>query len=562
MNRACRRHRWLCDLTGALMLAAPFANAANFTVTSLADSGSGSLRDVVAAAASGDSITISATGTLTLTSGEIPVTKALTITGPGSSALTISGGGVSRIFKVSVTTSGAADAPLTLSGVTLANGYATGTCPAPSTGSGGAIAATESLSLTDVAITSSYAARNGGGLAWALRRSGQSLTMSNVRIVGNSAGCPSATAGGVGGGLFAGYDTSVTSSATGTLSLTSVSALGNSAQRHGGGAAFAGPLTISGSGTRFNGNMARTGHGGAIYLAAPSVSTVGTPGLSLATSELSNNIASLSGGAVAASNLASAQQASGSRASVSLTNSTVSGNLVQSASGNAAAASLAGNVSLTLNNCTVAQNDVAASSRGASIVRSRCTVTAEPLATLTSTIVAMTNSSNSAYNDLADDGSAFSNSWIANNSLVQRTNATLSGAGNLTSVDPLLAALAWNGGSTRSHALASSSPALNAGSNVLALSTDQRGQARVFGTAADIGAYEATLTATSAVGCGFDLDGDGSLLATTDGLMLARIMLGYGGDAVTSGAINTAGSRPDWASVKSYLNTNCGFSLP
>ena len=80
--------------------------------------------------------------------------------------------------------------------VTLANGYATGTCPAPSTGSGGAIAP-ESLSLTDVAITSSYAARNGGGLAWALRRSGQSLTMSNVRIVGNSAGCPSATAGGV-----------------------------------------------------------------------------------------------------------------------------------------------------------------------------------------------------------------------------------------------------------------------------------------------------------------------------------------------------------------------------
>ena len=53
------------------MLAAPFANAANFTVTSRGQR-QRSLRDVVAAAASGDSITISATGTLTLTSGEIP----------------------------------------------------------------------------------------------------------------------------------------------------------------------------------------------------------------------------------------------------------------------------------------------------------------------------------------------------------------------------------------------------------------------------------------------------------------------------------------------------------
>ena len=72
---------------------------------------------------------------------------------------------------------------------------------------------------------------------------------------------------------------------------------------------------------------------------------------------------------------------------------------------------------------------------------------------------------------------------------MQRTSATLSGAGNLTSVDPLLAALAWNGGSTRNSRAGSSSPALNAGNNVLALSTDQRGQARVFGTAADIGAW-------------------------------------------------------------------------
>ena len=60
----------------------------------------------------------------------------------------------------------------------------------------------------------------------------------------------------------------------------------------------------------------------------------------------------------------------------------------------------------------------------------------------------------------------------------------------------------------------------------------------------------------------FDLDGDGKVLATTDGLMLLRISLGLTGAAVTSNAINPAGTRPDWTSVKNYVNTTCGLSLP
>jgi hypothetical protein len=59
-----------------------------------------------------------------------------------------------------------------------------------------------------------------------------------------------------------------------------------------------------------------------------------------------------------------------------------------------------------------------------------------------------------------------------------------------------------------------------------------------------------------------DLDGDGRVLATTDGLMLLRISLGLTGTAVTSNAIDPAGTRPDWTSVKNYLNTTCGLSLP
>jgi hypothetical protein len=55
--------------------------------------------------------------------------------------------------------------------------------------------------------------------------------------------------------------------------------------------------------------------------------------------------------------------------------------------------------------------------------------------------------------------------------------------------DPQLGALANNGGITQTHALAATSPAINA-SKAFALATDQRGQPRVSGSAADIGSYE------------------------------------------------------------------------
>jgi hypothetical protein len=61
------------------------------------------------------------------------------------------------------------------------------------------------------------------------------------------------------------------------------------------------------------------------------------------------------------------------------------------------------------------------------------------------------------------------------------------------SADPLLAALADNGGPTATHALLAQSPALDAGANPAGLINDQRGVGfpRVVDAAADIGAYEA-----------------------------------------------------------------------
>jgi hypothetical protein len=58
--------------------------------------------------------------------------------------------------------------------------------------------------------------------------------------------------------------------------------------------------------------------------------------------------------------------------------------------------------------------------------------------------------------------------------------------------DPKLLPLAFNGGTTRTHAIAAGSPALDAGNNILALPVDQRGTyyPRLVGVAADIGAFE------------------------------------------------------------------------
>ena len=69
-----------------------------------------------------------------------------------------------------------------------------------------------------------------------------------------------------------------------------------------------------------------------------------------------------------------------------------------------------------------------------------------------------------------------------------------SGSNTLPGVCPLLLPLSYNGGPTRTHALPSHSPAIDAGSNVFlpTPSYDQRGSpfARMSGSAPDIGAYE------------------------------------------------------------------------
>jgi uncharacterized delta-60 repeat protein len=62
--------------------------------------------------------------------------------------------------------------------------------------------------------------------------------------------------------------------------------------------------------------------------------------------------------------------------------------------------------------------------------------------------------------------------------------------------------------------------------------------------------------------CKMDIDGDGSVLATTDSLIHARIALGITGAAVINGITFPAtATRNTWPLIRDYLVTQCGLSL-
>jgi len=74
----------------ALVCAAAVSAHANIiTVTNTNDSGPGSLRQALADANDGDTINFAVTGTIGLTSGELLVSRSITISGPGAASLTV-----------------------------------------------------------------------------------------------------------------------------------------------------------------------------------------------------------------------------------------------------------------------------------------------------------------------------------------------------------------------------------------------------------------------------------------------------------------------------------------
>lgn len=110
-------------------------------VLSDTDSGAGSLRDTIAAAAPDSVIFFDpAVTTITLTSGEIALSKNLVINGQG--LVTISGNNASRIFNI-------AQGTITLKGLTLSDGFVQGT---DENAQGGGIYSGGSLTLSDCVL--------------------------------------------------------------------------------------------------------------------------------------------------------------------------------------------------------------------------------------------------------------------------------------------------------------------------------------------------------------------------------------------------------------------------
>jgi hypothetical protein len=156
------------------------------TITNTQNSGRGSVRAEIAAARSGDTIVFSPQldgKTITLTTGQLDLTKNLTIQGPGAGQLTISGGTYgdpyTRVFEVAPNTT------VTLSGLTINNGtgYASERSHyATWDGYGGAILNLGTLTVSACTISNSHALNEGGGIF-----NDGTLTVSGSTVSGNGA---------------------------------------------------------------------------------------------------------------------------------------------------------------------------------------------------------------------------------------------------------------------------------------------------------------------------------------------------------------------------------------
>jgi hypothetical protein len=225
------------------------------TVTNTLDSGIGSLRYEIAQAETekhhggkappaNDTIVFApslAGQTITLTSGELDITTGLTIQGPGTGQLTISGGNNSRVFEVN------ASAPVVLSGLTISNGIGVvrQTLPDQNDGYGGGILNLSTLTLSGCVVSgNSVGGATGRPLSGGGIYNAGNLTLTGCTISNNSALGTFYTPGGVGGGIYN----------AGTLTVSTSTVSGNAAYDgyYGGGIYNAGTLTVSTS--TFNSN--------------------------------------------------------------------------------------------------------------------------------------------------------------------------------------------------------------------------------------------------------------------------------------------------------------------
>jgi hypothetical protein len=439
-------------------------------VTSLADSGAGTLRAAIAQAnldAANDTIDFapSATGTISLSTALPNLSTNVTIAGPGASVLTVARSGSAGtpdfgVFTVS-TGSEVAISGLTISGgsvggilnqgtLTLTNSTVSGNDSLE----GGGIYNRGTLTVTNSTVSTNHSYFSGGGIL-----NQGTLTVTNSTLSGNTFGGFAHGLGPVAGGGGIAND--------GTLTLTNSSLSANTALAGaGGGILNDGTLTLTNS--SLSGNSAGYGGGGGIF---------NQGSLTVTNCTLSGDSASNGGGGGGIFNSGEI-----GTATLTVTDSTLSGNSSDGEGGG-----IANSGTLTVTNCTLSGNSAG---HGACIYNLRS------LNTQATLIFENSIFANNTGGNLANDGARVNSAGhnlFSDNPRVRpasrQTRVSLDPTDKVNT-DPLLGPLADNGGPTLTQALLPGSPAINAGVAVAGVTTDQRGVPRPQGRGPDIGAFE------------------------------------------------------------------------
>ena len=213
------------------------------TVTTLADSGEGSLREAVGLIAPDGVITFDpslAGGTIALTTGQLLVDRSVTIDGSGAPGLIVSGNNTSRVFQI------AAGALVDMNDLTIADGAG-----APQ---GGGILNFGVLNLDYVIVTNNTETSGGAadfqlGGGGIYNGDGATLNLINSAVTDNS------TLTQPGGGIYGFFNS--------TINVTDSIISGNVGGDVAGGLRTLGDANITGS--TISGNTSTAWHGGGIF---------------------------------------------------------------------------------------------------------------------------------------------------------------------------------------------------------------------------------------------------------------------------------------------------------
>lgn len=420
---------------------------ANFRVTSLADSGVGTLRDALTTlnANPGEHhIYFDVRGTITLQSALPDVTTNIDIWGPGASNLTIERSTAAGTPQFALFTNATMGNDLYMWDLTLRGGN--------NSGFGGAITNWGCVELTRVVVANNTAAAHGGAI---YSGSGTMLELDRCTFSNN--------AGIYGGAVYS----------MGTTIIEDCVFTGNNGFNGGAIYTFFGSLNIDD--TTFSNNLAHTtGAGGAIYSShGPMVVTDTTFANNVGQLGGAVFIAGFGGDSLDAKNCTFVGNSAHQGGALyngyfsfqgTIVNSTFSGNYVDETGNGGAVWVGSGTGSTVFTNTIIAGNK-----RGTG-----------PTATNNDIEGLLSFPQLSAYN-LIGDGSL--------SNLVNGVNGNIVGTA-ASPINALLGPLQNNGGPTQTLALLAGSPALNTGLNSAAPAADQRGLARIVGGTVDIGAYE------------------------------------------------------------------------